>query len=419
MRKTVVSVVLAVVIAVTSFTVIPFTASAVTSITNPSDANGYTYTNLSDLASRLNAVFNGDIDMYTDVDCTNEVQFALGQSLNNSTTYYVRNNTTGNVASGMQCFIYANAVYNKLFNEVFGGLATSFSNSHRVVEGGADSVSYEMLSGAGVRCGAYIRTTNQSTGEYNGYSGHSMIILSYNETEIVVLDGNSNGRGLVRITVNSWEEFNSNHFARSNRYLCYIVQPTDDYYNTLYSTTHTHEWVTEVKDANCTQSGTKIEKCKECGFVNKTEPLSPIGHSWSGWKVTTVATCTKDGIQTNTCMNCGLEETKTVLATGHNWGEWHTLLSPKEDATGVETRVCKNCFVIETREIPALSSLKGDANGDGKITAVDARMILQIAAGLDIAVGDVNNSLDVNGDGKITGVDARLVLQIAAGMKTE
>ncbi len=416
MRKIAVSVILAFVIALTSFTVIPFTAGAVTSVTNPSEANGYSYTNLSELASRLNDIFNGDIDMYTDTDCTSEVTFALGQSLNNSTTYYVRNNTTGNVASGKQCFIYANAVYNKLFNEVFGGLATSFSNSHRVVEGGADSVSYEMLSGAGVRCGAYIRTTNHSTGEYNGYSGHSMIILSYNESEIVVLDGNSNGRGLVRITVNTWDEFNSNHFTRSKRYLCYVVQPTDEYYNTLYSATHTHEWITEIEDATCTEAGVKMQKCKECGFIDKTEPLSPIGHSWSGWKVTATATCTKDGVQTNTCINCGLEETQSILATGHSWGDWYTLLSPKEDSTGLETRVCKNCFAIETREIPALSSLKGDANGDGKITAVDARMILQIAAGLSVETESAGDALDVNGDGKITGVDARLVLQIAAGI---
>lgn len=62
------------------------------------------------------------------------------------------------------------------------------------------------------------------------------------------------------------------------------------------------------------------------------------------------------------------------------------------------------------------NALIGDANGDGRITAVDARMILQNAAGTNSISNTKIPILDISGDGKITAVDARYVLQISAGL---
>ncbi len=58
----------------------------------------------------------------------------------------------------------------------------------------------------------------------------------------------------------------------------------------------------------------------------------------------------------------------------------------------------------------------GDADGDGKVTSADARLILRAAVGLE------NVSLergDIDGDGKITSSDARDVLRIATGQEVE
>jgi hypothetical protein len=54
---------------------------------------------------------------------------------------------------------------------------------------------------------------------------------------------------------------------------------------------------------------------------------------------------------------------------------------------------------------------KGDCNGDGEITAVDALCALRMA------VGKIPEDLvmDVNGDGKVTSLDAREILQTAVG----
>ena len=58
----------------------------------------------------------------------------------------------------------------------------------------------------------------------------------------------------------------------------------------------------------------------------------------------------------------------------------------------------------------------GDVNGDGKVDAVDARWVLQAAAGMRTL--ENATAADVNADGKIDAVDARWILQAAAGMRT-
>ena len=62
------------------------------------------------------------------------------------------------------------------------------------------------------------------------------------------------------------------------------------------------------------------------------------------------------------------------------------------------------------------SYMTGDLNSDSKITAVDARVALRIAAGLVAPDATQKIVADVNGDGKITAADARKILRVAAGL---
>lgn len=59
---------------------------------------------------------------------------------------------------------------------------------------------------------------------------------------------------------------------------------------------------------------------------------------------------------------------------------------------------------------------KGDINGDGKITASDAREALRAAAGLSELEGVQNDAADYNNDGRVTASDARLILRKAANI---
>lgn len=211
--------------------VIPATAAS--SITSPSAVSGSQYTQVSTLAEALDRVFGGDIDIYSNSSYTNEVSMPLGHVMDNDTQYYVQSKTSGNGISGWQCYIYANAVYNKLFNE-WVGHGSSFAHSKVVISGGVSSLSYEDLRNAKVRCGAYVRTTANSSGAYDGSSGHSFLILAYDADGITYLEGNADGKGLVRITTRDWADFNSNQLSGRSRYLSHIVQPTDTYYDELY-----------------------------------------------------------------------------------------------------------------------------------------------------------------------------------------
>ena len=74
--------------------------------------------------------------------------------------------------------------------------------------------------------------------------------------------------------------------------------------------------------------------------------------------------------------------------------------------------ICSSAAVLSF----SASAAPGDMNGDGKITASDARSILRIAASLDVATDEQRAMADVNGDGKVTASDARTVLRWAANL---
>ena len=58
----------------------------------------------------------------------------------------------------------------------------------------------------------------------------------------------------------------------------------------------------------------------------------------------------------------------------------------------------------------------GDADGDGSISAADARLVLRAAVGLDSPAN--RTIMDVDGDAEITTSDARLVLRYSVGLET-
>ncbi len=60
--------------------------------------------------------------------------------------------------------------------------------------------------------------------------------------------------------------------------------------------------------------------------------------------------------------------------------------------------------------------LKGDVDGDGKITPFDASLILKHDAGLIVLDAEAQKNADMDGDGKITPFDASQVLRKDAGL---
>ena len=179
------------------------------------------------------------------------------------------------------------------------------------------------------------------------------------------------------------------------------------------------EMIIPAVNATCSKTGlTEGKKCSVCGeiLVKQTE-TAKLEHSYKS--VVTAPTCTEDGFTTYTC-ECGdtykADETK---ATGHNFGDWEVVKKADVGVEGKEQRKCKSCDNTEERTIPALENpdediLLGDVNKDGKITAMDARLALRIAAKIDTPDDYQSVAANYNKDDKITAADARLILRKAA-----
>ena len=191
-----------------------------TRITDPDAVCGSDYTTSPALARKLDDIFNGSAGIFWDSACTNEVDTTLGTSPVRNNGVYMFVNPTGGSANniGTSCFIYANGVYYTLFGESTGSGMGENSESLSLSGTGSRSLTYNNLKTWGVRqgVGALIRA-----------SGHSMIVLGYDEETLTILDGNSNGRGLVSISEKTWDEYGG--------YVEYIIQPTDSHYEELYT----------------------------------------------------------------------------------------------------------------------------------------------------------------------------------------
>lgn len=70
-----------------------------------------------------------------------------------------------------------------------------------------------------------------------------------------------------------------------------------------------------------------------------------------------------------------------------------------------------------TWELSVVKTVLGDLNGDGQVTAIDARWALQAASGTRTLNEEQKAAADINGDGKITAIDARWILQAASGTR--
>ena len=66
---------------------------------------------------------------------------------------------------------------------------------------------------------------------------------------------------------------------------------------------------------------------------------------------------------------------------------------------------------------PVVEVMKGDIDGNGKITASDARTVLRMAAKLEPTTADAVQIADMNSDGKLTASDARTILRKAAKLE--
>ena len=112
-------------------------------------------------------------------------------------------------------------------------------------------------------------------------------------------------------------------------------------------------WTT-TKSATCTESGTQIRKCENCG-ATESKSLSAKGHTEVVDKAIP-ATCTTDGkTEGSHCSVCGavIKAQDTIKATGHKFGNWTTTKSATCTESGTQIRKCENCGATESKSLSA------------------------------------------------------------------
>lgn len=99
-------------------------------------------------------------------------------------------------------------------------------------------------------------------------------------------------------------------------------------------------------------------------------------------------------------------------------GDMYVWLFESDEQYSIDTDADYPQFMYYNTEIPMLFPYicgSGDVNGDGKVTAWDAKLVLKASVGIYCAPQENFVEADVDCDGKITAQDARIILKKAVG----
>lgn len=347
-------------------------------------------------------MYNGNCGLFTDQNGTKATgNLAVGGALNNSQKYYARTDSGVYSWWGFQCYIYAQGVAARIYDEIVNHGPEDGAIFDHLIQamGAAPSLTYSMMRDARIMPGAYMRTTINTNGAYNSSYGHSLIILEYDEESITVLEGNALGHGEIECNTMSYDAFNSRFLTGQGRYIAHVMQPNDKYYQDTY------------------------------------------GLSWGNYASPVAVTTTTTTTVTTTTVTAP-EFWETPELELHRTGVRYSLGVPGEydlvwtssdpdvaavDENGNVTPLTDGEAVITAESADrsydfALSIAEtdwdyiGDFDGDGSVSAKDSMQVLQIAAN---ALGGFEQEIsqremlvaDVDDDGNITISDAQQVLR--------
>ncbi|MGN0280325.1 MAG: FecR domain-containing protein [Lachnospiraceae bacterium] len=118
---------------------------------------------------------------------------------------------------------------------------------------------------------------------------------------------------------------------------------------------HTPGAFVVTKEATCTQEGVRTQTCTVCGKVILTESIPMKEHVSGDWTMLGQDLCNAGGEKVKTCIVCGATlESANVSALGHDFSGWSTVQEPGCTEGGIEIRVCSRCGGTETTSTGAL-----------------------------------------------------------------
>ena len=77
-----------------------------------------------------------------------------------------------------------------------------------------------------------------------------------------------------------------------------------------------HTYTSTLIAPTCTEQGYTMHTCSKCEHVYKDNYTNALGHTYSGWVITTAPTSTSNGQRERICSRCNNKETEIIPATG-------------------------------------------------------------------------------------------------------
>lgn len=161
----------------------------------------------------------------------------------------------------------------------------------------------------------------------------------------------------------------------------------------------------EYKPAN---KGTHIAVCSLCGGEFELVCVYADPPVW---------TDQGNGTHGTVCTFCGGLKTEPCAFADP------VVIPPTQTEAGYTTRTCEICLATETdAEVPPEnerqeSALLGDTDGDGKVSAADARALLRVSVSLETLPNEKLPYGDLDGDGGVTAADARQALRCSVSLE--
>ena len=181
-----------------------------------------------------------------------------------------------------------------------------------------------------------------------------------------------------------------------------------------YGTEPHNDTITETTPATCLTEGLCTVMCADCGRT-LSQTLLPVADHPDEITEIIKATCTQEGTRTTICAACGKTvRTEYVAPSDHVYGAGIEVTPVSVRADGKVQYVCRICGETRTETIPAPKF--GDIDGDGDVTAEDARLALRAAVELETLTEMQKMAGDINNSGDVESADSRYILRFAVSL---
>jgi hypothetical protein len=168
-------------------------------------------------------------------------------------------------------------------------------------------------------------TTKEATCTATGTKKHTCTACGYSETATIPV---------IAHTYGDWKSNATSHWKE-----CKCGDKSQ-------LSSHSYGAWTTIKDATCTETGTKKHTCTACNY-SETATIPVIAHTYGEWKTNATS-------HWKEC-KCG---DRSQLST-HTYGDWETTKEATCTATGTKKHTCTACGYTETANIPVIAHTYG------------------------------------------------------------